>query len=121
MIELELFYKTVEAKIREEHTDYLEGEKRARVPIALPMVDELPSGDEWKKLNFFERVALKYKRRKQIKARNKAQKKEREIRIEDKLLKGYNKGIRKALRILNDEFKTFEKRLKEEAEGRSRF
>ncbi len=41
------------------------------------------------------------------------------IRVEDKLLKGYNKGVEMALDILSKEFKRYEKRLqKEEKDGK---
>lgn len=43
----------------------------------------------------------------------------KKLPVEDKLLKGYNKGIETALNVLVKDFKRFDKRLKkEEKEGR---
>ena len=85
MIEIELFYKIIESRIRATHTEYLKDLKRVPVP------------DTAKK----KKISLK------------------KLPIEDKLLKGYNKGIETALSVLTKEFKRFNKRLiKEEKEGR---
>lgn len=112
MIEIELFYKTVESKIRKNHTEYLESQKREIVPVQLPTVDELPKGEEWKKIGFFARCRLRKQRKKQLKAYKKAEKKQREVRVADKLLKGYNSGVKSALHILKSEFKAFVRRYK---------
>jgi hypothetical protein len=101
MIEIELFYKMAEARIRELHTKYLELLKREAVPVALPAVDELPNGEDWKKLNIFDRWKLKDQRKKQLKARKKAEKKQIELRTADKLLKGYNAGVKMSLNTLS--------------------
>lgn len=114
MIEIELFYKIVEASIRENHTAYLESQKRAIVPVVLPKVDDLPTGDDWKKLSIFERVRLKSVRRKQLKAYKKAVKKQREVRVEDKLLKGFNSGVKMALKVLSAEYARYDKRIEKE-------
>ena len=91
MIELELFYKIVEAKIRKDHGNYLQNLKREPVEVSN------------EKRGFFARLFGKRKK----------------IHIPDKLLKGYNAGIKKALDILKSEFSRFDKRLKrEEKEGR---
>ena len=110
MIEIELFYKIVEAKIRKNHAEYLERQKREVVSVQLPKVDELPTGEEWKKLGLFARIKCLIVRWKQIKAYNKAEKKRREVRVADKLLKGYNAGVKSALSILKSEFKAYTRR-----------
>ncbi len=114
MIKIELFYKIVEASIRENHTIYLEAQKRATVPVVLPKVDDLPTGDDWKKLSILERVRLKSVRRKQLKAYKKAVKKQREVRVEDKLLKGFNSGVKMALKVLSAEYARYDKRIEKE-------
>lgn len=88
MIEIELFYKIVEARIRSVHTEYLQRLKR--VP--------LPDNTSKKK-----RVSFK------------------KLPIEDKLLKGYNKGIETALTVIEKEFKRFDKRLKKEEKDGKKF
>lgn len=89
MIELELFYKIVEAKIRKDHGNYLQNLKR------------VPAEQKKEKRGF---LSL-FKRKK--------------IPVDDKLLKGYNAGIKKALEVLKGEFTKFDKRLKkEEKDGR---
>lgn len=90
MIELELFYKIVEAKIRKDHGNYLQNLKR------------VPAESE-KKRGFFGL----FKRKK--------------IPVEDKLLKGYNAGIKKALEVLKCEFTKFDKRLKKEEKNGGKF
>lgn len=112
LIELELFYKIVESAMRKNHTEYLEREKREPLPIDLPKVDELPSGEAWKKLKFSARISLYLKRRKQLKARKKAEKKRLEIHVAERLLKGYNAGVKMSLKVLKNEFKRLEKRIK---------
>ncbi len=87
MIEIELFYKIVEAHIREVHTEYLQRLKRVPMP------------DTVKK----KRISFK------------------KLPIEDKLLKGYNKGIETALSVLVKEFKRFDKRLKKEEKAGKKF
>lgn len=83
MIELELFYKIVESKIRKDHGNYLQNIKR--VPA------------EQDKRGFFARLFGRKK-----------------IAVEDKLLKGYNAGIKKALEVLKSEFNKFNKRVDKE-------
>lgn len=117
MIEIELFYKAVEAKIRELHTAYLEQEKREPVPVILPVVDELPQGKAWKKLGIIARWGLKKKRKKQLKARKKAEKKQREVRVADRLLKGYNAGVKMALNVLTRECSKYRRWLKKQENG----
>lgn len=87
MIEIELFYKIVEARICSVHTDYLK--KLKRVP--------LPETAKKKRLSF------------------------KKMPVEDKLLKGYNKGIETALNVLIKEFKRYEKRLKKEEKDGKKF
>lgn len=87
MIEIELFYKIVEAHIREVHTEYLQCLKR------------VPAPDTTKN----KRISFK------------------KLPIEDKLLKGYNKGIETALNVLVKEFKSFDKRLKKEEKDGKKF
>lgn len=85
MIEIELFYKIVEARIRSVHTEYLKSIKRVPMPETVKK----------------RRISFK------------------KLPIEDKLLKGYNKGIETALSVLVKEFKRYDKRLKkEEKDGR---
>ncbi len=93
MIELELFYKIVEAKIRKDHGNYLQNLKRDPVELSA------------EKRGLFARLFCKRKK----------------IRIPDKLLKGYNAGIKKALDVLKAEFVKFNKRLKREEERGSKF
>lgn len=116
MIEIELFYKTVESKLRAKHNSYLERLKLVPVELELPKVDELPKGGEWRKLNFIQRFVLKHNRKKQLKAYKKALKKQRELRIKDKLLRGYNAGVKMALSVLDSEYKRYDKRLKKAEE-----
>lgn len=116
MIEIELFYKTVESKLRAKHNIYLERLKLVAVELELPKVDELPKGGEWRKLNVFQRFALKHNRKKQLKAYKRALKKQRELRIKDKLLRGYNAGVKMALSVLDGEYKRYDKRLKKAEE-----
>ncbi len=87
MIEIELFYKIVEAHIRSVHTEYLKSLKR------------VPAPDTIKK----KRISFK------------------KLPIEDKLLKGYSKGIETALSVLVKEFKRFDKRLKKEEKDGKKF
>ncbi len=87
MIEIELFYKIVEARIRLVHTEYLKSLKR--VP--------LPETAKKKRLSF------------------------KKMPVEDKLLKGYNKGIETALNVLVKEFKRYYKRLKKEEKDGKKF
>lgn len=117
MIEIELFFKKVEAKIRERHTDYLEHEKREAVPVILPVVDELPTGEAWQELGIIARCELKKKRKKQLKSLKKAEKKQREVRVADRLLKGYNAGVRMALTVLISECSKYRKWLKKQEKG----
>lgn len=115
MLEIELFYKTVEAKLRAKHNSYLEREKLVAVELELPKVEELPKGEAWRELNFIQRFALKRNRKKQLKAYKKALKKQRELRVEDKLLRGYNAGVKMALAVLDNEYSRYDKRLKKES------
>lgn len=114
MIEVELFFKIVEADIRERHTSYLEAQKFEPVSLALPVVKELPKGMAWRKLSIFARYKLKKQRKGQLKSFKKALKKQRELRVKDKLLKGYNAGVKMALSVLVRDFKAFDKRVKED-------
>ena len=113
MLEIELFYKIVEAKIRAKHNSYLEREKLTAVELALPVVEELPKGKAWKKLNIFVRLRLKRQHKKQLKAYKKALKKQREVRVEDKLLRGYNAGVKIALSVLKSEYNAYSRRFVE--------
>ena len=45
----------------------------------------------------------------------------KKLPIEDKLLKGYNKGIETALNVLASEFKRYKKRLKKEEKDGKKF
>jgi len=114
VVEVELFFKTVEAKIRERHTVYLEAEKREPVLLDLPTVDNLPIGRQWEQLNIFVRYRLKKQHKQQVKARKKAIKKQRELRVQVRLLRGYNAGVKMALKVLESEFNAYNKRLKNE-------
>lgn len=115
MLELELFYKIVESAIRGEHVDYLKGEKRVPLPLDLPEVTTLTK-EEFKALGFFGKIVYKYKHRKEIRARKRAERR-RPVTVDDKLLKGYNAGISKALKILRSEWFAYEKRFKTEDNG----
>ncbi len=87
MIEIELFYKIVEANIRAVHTEYLQKLKRVPLPDTAK-----------KKRKLFKKLP-----------------------VEDKLLKGYNKGIETALNVLVREFKRYDKRLKKEEKAGRKF
>ena len=87
MIEIELFYKIVEARIRSVHTEYLKSLKRVPLPETLKK----------------KRLSIK------------------KLPVEDKLLKGYNKGIETALNVLVKEFKRFDKRLKKDEKDGKKF
>lgn len=92
MIELELFFKIVEEKIRRDHTHYLENLKRVPLPS---------TKKHW--WQFWKREP---------------------VPIEDKLLKAYNAGIKKALHILKVEYAKFNNRLiraAQEAEKEDKF
>ena len=114
MIEIELFYKTVEAQLRAKHNSYLEREKRTAVELTLPVVKELPRGKAWKKLNIFARHRLKKQHKQQLKEYKKVLKKQRELRVEDKLLRGYNAGVKIALTVLRSEYNKYSKRFVED-------
>ena len=45
----------------------------------------------------------------------------KKLPVEDKLLKGYNKGIETALNVLASEFKRYKKRLKKEEKDGKKF
>lgn len=84
MIEIELFLKTVEAQIRKNHVGYVKGLKR--VPLNQDNVKGFVAFIKW----LFCRKS---------------------VPVEDKLLKGYNAGIEKALKVLETEYKRFIKRV----------
>lgn len=84
MIEIELFLKTVEAKIRKTHVEYMKGLKR--VPI---------KQEDNKGFIAFIKGLFCCK----------------SVSVEDKLSKGYNAGIEKALKVLETEYKRFIKRV----------
>lgn len=90
MIELELFYKTVEAEIRRKHIKYLKMQKCLPDCSAALMQDEnAEESDEFKKL----------KGRKKL-----------------KLAKRFNQGIETALKVLMNEYERMDKRLRAESE-----
>ncbi len=87
MIEIELFLKTVEAKIRKTHVEYMKGLKR------VPIKQEDNKGF----IAFIKGIFCR-----------------KSVPVDDKLLKGYNAGIEKALKVLEKEYKRFIKRLNTE-------
>ena len=87
MIDLELYYKIAEAKIRKKQVEYLKQIKSLPLP-------------EKEKKGIFKR---------------------RKIPVEIKLLKGYNKGVEMALKVIKSEFKRYERRLKKEEKQGGKF
>ncbi len=113
MIELELFYEKMESEIRRRHTEYLKQQKRVPQERPLPEVDELPKGEEWKKLGAIERWSMKVRRKRQLRARRRAERKP-VVTVDDKLLKGFSAGVECALAVCEEEYKAFQKRLQRE-------
>lgn len=108
MIEIELFFKTVESEIRRKHINYLK-EQKCLPDKDITAAEEVITAEELKKAKkthkglfmwLLERV--RFVRR-------------------VKLVKRYNKGIQTALRVLQSEYRAFDKRLKaEEKRGSKR-
>lgn len=115
MIEIELFYRTVEAEMRSAHTCYLQSVKNVPLPLDLPEVTELPSDEEMAAMSFWQRFRVKRRHRKEKRARAWAER-HPVIPVDVRLLKGYNAGMETALRVLRSEFNSFMKR--SEREGR---
>ncbi len=112
MIELDLFYMTVSAAIREAQAEYLKKQKRLPVERTLPEVQEVSAESYanfsfWKKLVYRRSLKRQYKRLKRV---IKAQKPP----IEDKLTRGYNAGIEMALSVIKREFTLFVRKLEKE-------
>lgn len=95
MIELELFYKTVEAEIRRKHIKYLKKQKcLPDCSSALLQDENAEESEEFKKL----------KGRKKL-----------------KLVKRFNQGIETALKVLMKEYERMDKRLRAESEKGKKF
>ncbi|MDE7453551.1 MAG: hypothetical protein K2N22_03995 [Clostridia bacterium] len=95
MIEIELFFKTVESEIRRRHIKYLKKQKCLPEGSAALLQDEnAEDKEEFEKLKGGDKL---------------------------KFVKRYNKGIETALKALQSEYKTFAKRLEAEDKKGSKF
>lgn len=95
MIEIELFFKTVEAEIRRKHIKYLKKQKCLPECSAALLQDEnAEDSEEFKKLKGSKQ--LKY-------------------------VKRFNQGIETALKVLISEYARFDKRLRAESEKGKKF
>ena len=108
--DIELFYQMVLSSIRERQVEYLRKKKAEPFPQALPKVDELSAG-EYAKLKFWQKLVYKRMLKKQIKARNKALRKQKRP-VDDDLTRGHNGGIELALLELECTYKAFTRRYK---------
>lgn len=112
MIEIELFFKTVESEIRRKHINYLK-EQKCLPDKDITAAEEVITAEELKKAKktnkgFFISLILWLIERVRFVRRV-------------KLVKRYNKGIQTALRVLQSEYRAFDKRLKaEEKRGSKR-
>ncbi len=99
MNEIELFFKTAESEIRRKHIVYLKGEKC--LPDGIPP-EEVIRAEELQRYNKkpFGFILFWVKKTKFIKRQ--------------KLIKRYNKGIETALKVLQREYRRFNKRLERE-------
>lgn len=102
MIEIELFYKTVESEIRRKHIKYLKRQK------CLPSDQTEPQAilSDEKTLSAADEFIYSDKPKLKEKA---------------KRVKAFNKGIETALKVLVSEYKDFDKRLKKDEEGKKKF
>lgn len=105
MIELELFYKTVEAEIRRKHIKFLKKQKCLPDGSAAQMdgsseQSEIENGENGEDKETFERVTGEGKA---------------------KLVKQFNKGVDMALKVLSAEYGRFDKRLKDEEQKGKKF
>ena len=106
MIELELFYNIATSSIQADRAHYLEKIKQVPFERDLPEIKELNAKD-YAKLMFFERRRYKRYLRKQ-KRRYKRAVRRQKSPIDDYITKGYNAGIKRALSILEAEYKEFD-------------
>lgn len=120
MTDIELFYKIIESEIRRQQAEYLYSQKRIPLPLSLPKVDPLPSGEDWQKLGWFRRWKLKCIYKRQVRDRHRAET-HPALTMDDKLTKGYNAGIELALKVLSREFDRYSIRLRKEAEEMNNF
>lgn len=99
MTDIELFFKIAESEIRRRHIVYLKGEKC--LPAGIPP-EEIITAKELKRLGKLKLCGLPWfiRRFRYIKRQ--------------RLIKRYNKGIDTALKVLQREYKRFNKRLKNE-------
>lgn len=101
MIEIELFYKTVESEMRRKHVKYLKRQK------CLPSdrTEQVQSQDEVAASAADELVYVDNPK----------------MREKVKRVKAFNKGIETALKVLVSEYTAYDKRLKKDEEGRKKF
>lgn len=102
MIEIELFYKTVESEIRRKHIKYLKRQKCLPSDQTEPQTN---SPDETVLSAIDEFV---YADKPKLKAKAKR-------------VKAFNKGIETALKVLISEYSAYDKRLKKDKEGKKKF
>lgn len=93
MIEIELFYKTVESKIRYKHIKYLKKQKCLPSDQAEPKQEEKTVMSDEDDFVYSDKPKLREKA---------------------KRVKAFNKGIETAIKALQSEYKTFEKRFESE-------
>ena len=96
MIEIELFFKTVEAEIRRKHIKYLKKQKCLPECSAalLEGGEDIEDKDEFKSLKGSKKI---------------------------KLVKRFNQGIETALKVLISEYARFDRRLRAEKEKGKKF
>ncbi len=114
MIEIELFYNKAVLAVRSAQADYLKGQKRLPFAQELPKVEAI-SAEAYAALSKEGKRAYKTEYRKQRKALRKAKRAQKRP-VEERLTRGYNAGIEKALYVFQCEYRDFERWLKNREE-----
>ena len=102
MIEIELFYKTVESEIRRKHIKYLKRQK------CLPSDQTEPQSNSPDEKSLSAADEFIYSDKPKLKEKMKR-------------VKAFNKGIETALKVLISEYSAYDKRLKKDEEGKKKF
>lgn len=100
MIEIELFFKTVESEIRRKHVKYLKKQKCLPSDQAEPKEQEGVPADKADEFIYADKPKLREKA---------------------KRVKAFNKGIETALKALQSEYKTYSKRMAAEKAGGKKY
>ena len=104
-----LFYQTVKAGIQETRADYLEKQKRQPFPQELTPLEE-KTDEELDKMSAFARFFYRARVRRIKRIRNQEMRRQRKPAMADKLDKGYNAGMARALAILDVVFEEYKKK-----------